>query len=232
MGIVSALFVVLLSISGLALHHSLSLGLNARFTNSDLLLNWYDIEVPDITLSYTVDEHSVSLIADALYFDDIRMPGVFSTLQGLVGTSFGYLAATDTQLILISEAGELIEILGSVHGVPQGIQHIQGSSNSADGTVYVSTRAAALQVNLNTLQWVNAEASIRSFNTLAKLDGDKTAAIQKDYGDSLLSWERLILDIHSGRVLGGMGVFLVDLMAILFVLMAMTGVWIWSRRRS
>ena len=191
MGIVSALFVVLLSISGLALHHSLSLGLNARFTNSDLLLNWYDIEVPDITLSYTVDEHSISLIADALYFDDIRIPGMFSTLQGLVGTSFGYL-----------------------------------------GTVYVSTREAALQVNLNTLQWVNAEASIRSFNTLAKLDGDKTAAIQKDYGDSLLSWERLILDIHSGRVLGGMGVFLVDLMAILFVLMAMTGVWIWSRRRS
>jgi uncharacterized iron-regulated membrane protein len=216
MGIVSALFVVLLSISGLVLHHSLSLGLDDRFTNSDLLLNWYDIEVPDITLSYTVGEHSVSLIADALYFDSIRVPGVFSTLQGLVGTSFGHLAATDTQLILISEAGELI----------------QGSSNSADDMIYVSTREAALQVNLDTLQWANAEASITNFSAPAKLAGDKTAAIQKDYGASLLSWERFILDIHSGRVLGNMGVFLVDLMAILFVFMALTGVWIWSCRRS
>jgi hypothetical protein len=232
MGIVSALFVVLLSISGLVLHHSLSLGLDDRFTNSDLLLNWYDIEVPDITLSYTVGEHSVSLIADALYFDSIRVPGVFSTLQGLVGTSFGHLAATDTQLILISEAGELIEVLGFVHGVPQGIQRIQGSSNSADDMIYVSTREAALQVNLDTLQWANAEASITNFSAPAKLAGDKTAAIQKDYGASLLSWERFILDIHSGRVLGNMGVFLVDLMAILFVFMAMTGVWIWSCRRS
>ena len=49
---------------------------------------------------------------------------------------------------------------------------------------------------------------------------------------SLISWERLLLDIHSGRVLGSLGVVLVDLMALLFMLMAASGVWIWSRRRN
>jgi len=41
-----------------------------------------------------------------------------------------------------------------------------------------------------------------------------------------------LLDIHSGRVLGSLGVVLVDLMALLFMLMAASGAWIWSRRRN
>ncbi|MBQ13009.1 MAG: hypothetical protein CMQ17_01195, partial [Gammaproteobacteria bacterium] len=58
------------------------------------------------------------------------------------------------------------------------------------------------------------------------------AAIREHYRSTLLSVERLVLDLHSGRIFGAAGALLVDIMAVLFMLMAATGVWIWLRRRS
>jgi hypothetical protein len=46
-----------------------------------------------------------------------------------------------------------------------------------------------------------------------------------------LPLERVILDIHSGRILGQAGVLLIDFMAILFLLLAMSGVWMWVKYR-
>jgi uncharacterized iron-regulated membrane protein len=56
-------------------------------------------------------------------------------------------------------------------------------------------------------------------------------AIQENYAGSLLNTERLI-DIHSGRIFGSVGALVVGIMAILFMPMAMTGVWMWVKRRS
>ena len=41
-----------------------------------------------------------------------------------------------------------------------------------------------------------------------------------------------MLDLHSGRILGSWGVYLVDAAAILFMLLAITGVWLWGKRRA
>jgi uncharacterized iron-regulated membrane protein len=47
-----------------------------------------------------------------------------------------------------------------------------------------------------------------------------------------LSLERVLLDLHSGRILGEAGVWLVDAAALLFLLLAGSGVWLWGRRRA
>ena len=54
-------------------------------------------------------------------------------------------------------------------------------------------------------------------------------AAYRGYG---LTLERVLLDLHSGRVLGSAGVLLVDAAAILFLLLAISGLWLWSRRRT
>jgi len=46
-----------------------------------------------------------------------------------------------------------------------------------------------------------------------------------------LPLERVILDIHSGRILGQAGVLLIDFMAVLFLLLAMSGAWMWFKYR-
>jgi uncharacterized iron-regulated membrane protein len=58
------------------------------------------------------------------------------------------------------------------------------------------------------------------------------AALAQAWRGTGLSLERVLLDIHSGRILGAWGIWLVDAAAVLFLVLAASGVWLWSRRRS
>lgn len=231
MGVVSALFIILLSFSGLILHHGSLFDLDKQFINSSRLLSWYDIEVPDISIAYRAGQHGVQLIAESIYFDSVRLPGSFPDLKGLVATDFGFVAASASQLLLLTDRGEIIEVLGRVNRVPTGIRRI-GSSHSAQ--LVLQTNVGLFDADLELLRWT------QSLSVESQLDWSESSPpelelrsqVQSDYAASLISWERLLLDIHSGRVLGSLGIVLVDLMALLFMLMAASGVWVWTRRRN
>jgi len=47
-----------------------------------------------------------------------------------------------------------------------------------------------------------------------------------------LPMERIMLDLHSGRILGRAGVYIMDAAAIGFLVLAASGVWLWVRRRT
>ena len=50
-----------------------------------------------------------------------------------------------------------------------------------------------------------------------------------------LSWERLLLDVHSGRLAGRIGVLLVDAIGVLLCALALSGIamwWLHRRRRQ
>ncbi len=231
MGIVSALFLIILSFSGLILHHGPALNLDNQFISSSRLLSWYEIEVPPVKIQYRAGQHGVQLIAESIYFDSDRLPGNFPDLKGLAATEFGFVAATSYQLLLLTDAGELIEVLGRVHLVPTGISRI-GSNSS--GRLVLQTAMDIIEADLDTLRWTQSTSPVSqlSWSESTAVGPELSAQIRADYAASLISWERLLLDIHSGRVLGSLGVVLVDLMALLFMLMAASGAWIWSRRRN
>lgn len=231
MGLLSALFVILLSASGLVIHNSSRLNLDQRFISSSAMLGWYGIEAPDISISFSEGEHRASLIADSIYLDSIRLADGLTTLTGLLETEFGFLIATSDQLILATAEYELIEVLGSVHGIPRGVVAI---GRGPEGELYLRNGEGIFSADLDALSWPPATVGQEQiqWNNASAPGAELAALIQSDYSSSLLSWERLILDIHSGRFLGGLGVVLVDIMALLFMFMAITGVWVWSRRRS
>jgi hypothetical protein len=49
------------------------------------------------------------------------------------------------------------------------------------------------------------------------------------YGKGV-SVEQLLIDIHNGRILGGIGVWLVDIISILLLVLSFTGLWMWGKR--
>ena len=51
-------------------------------------------------------------------------------------------------------------------------------------------------------------------------------------GQHGLPLERVLLDLHSGRIFGEAGVWLVDAAALLFLLLAGSGLWLWGRRHA
>jgi hypothetical protein len=230
MGLISALFLMLLSLTGLILHYSVGLRLDSRFIDSRALVNWYGIELPEISASYAAGNSRLSQLENRLFFNSNALPGNFPPLRGLVATDFGFAAASSNQLILLTDEGEIVEVLNSDYGVPAPINRL--ASNS-DGEIYLDAAAETWRADPDSLQFEAGSTlpATLAWSEASAIPEPLRQQILTDYAASLISWERVLLDIHSGRILGSLGVILVDVMAILFFLMAATGIWIWSRRR-
>jgi hypothetical protein len=56
----------------------------------------------------------------------------------------------------------------------------------------------------------------------------KVISIETAVGD--IHWERVLFDVHSGRLFGRYGPWLMDIMAVLFVVLAVSGL-VMARRR-
>lgn len=230
-GILSALFVILLSVSGFLLNHSSRFALDQQYIASPGMLEWYGIAVIEPASSFATGNQSVTHIADRIYFNTTALPGSFASVVGFIAVEFGFAIATADAIVLLTPDGELIEVLSDLHGLPQGISQI---GISQDERIYLRAQEGIFRANIDEPFFLLQDlppASIAWSEPVAPT-ADLLNRVRQDYAGSLLTWERLLLDIHSGRVLGSWGVVLVDIMALLFVFMAMTGVWIWFRRRS
>ena len=51
------------------------------------------------------------------------------------------------------------------------------------------------------------------------------------YRGNGLKLERVILDLHSGRIFGQYGVFIMDAAAIALLWLSLSGMWVWNSRR-
>ena len=55
-------------------------------------------------------------------------------------------------------------------------------------------------------------------------------AAKQRFRSQFLTLERIIVDGHSGRLFGLFGVLLMDLVAVLLILLSVSGVYIWLRK--
>ena len=127
MGLISALFVLVLSATGLLLHYTNALGLDQAAVGSPLLLSWYGIEAPQPDIAFETDNKIVVQIERKLFLAERPLVGEYSDLVGITGAPFGYVIATVDALLLTTEAGELIEVLSAEHGLPQPLTALSSS---------------------------------------------------------------------------------------------------------
>ena len=63
----------------------------------------------------------------------------------------------------------------------------------------------------------------------AALGADRLRELGRDYRGRVLTLERLMVDLHSGRLFGLGGTWLMDIVAALMVVLAVSGLWLWTR---
>ena len=229
MGIFAALFVIVLTITGLALNHTDELGLDSSTVQSDTLLDWYGIHAPEIKTGYRAGAHHVTEVGDHVYWDTAEIPGVYSPLIGVVENSGLMIIAVEGHLLLFTADGELIEQLGSAAGVPAGMRAI---GLTANGNLAIRAAHGYYQTSADFLEWNETDDLDAVWAHSEEPSLQLKQAIQASWRGSGLPMERVMLDLHSGRILGSWGVYLVDAAAILFLMLAVSGVWLWSKRRS
>jgi hypothetical protein len=223
------LFVILLATTGLLLNHTEDLALDSRHVQFGLLLDWYGIKVPDDINSYPAGSATVTAMGNRIYLNAVPISQEHAPLVGALEFSGLIVIATGEHLLLYSPKGDLVERLDATAGVPAGIQAL---GLTASGLPVVRSPEGYYQSDASFLEWRKVQIPDATWSLPAGAQPELVKALQQAYRGTGLSLERLLLDAHSGRILGAWGVYLVDAAAFVFLLLACSGVWLWHRRRA
>jgi len=228
-GISTAVFVIVLTVTGLVLNHTDELELDSSYIQADLLLDWYGIESSGKLTSYTSGPISVTAVNKQVFWGNEPLSHVSAPLTGLLVYKELVVIAAGGVLGLYTIGGELIEKLEHVAGVPTDIMAI---GITAQELVAIKTARGIYLTDDSMLEWRRADNPEVLWSEASPVPPGLEEALQARYRGIGLPMERVLLDLHSGRILGRAGVYLVDAAAILFLLLAISGIWLWTRRRA
>ena len=225
-GLTTAAFVITLSVTGLALNHTEQLDLDSTHVESELLLDWYGVRAPEGMTSYQAGPHTITAAGSHIYWNTTQLPGVQAPLVGAIAYAGLVVVAVPGKLLLFTPDGELVEQLDGAAGVPAGMQAI---GITPDNGLAIHAAHGYYRSNADFLEW--RDSLDANWASTVQPSQQLVQAIQAAYRGTGLSLERVMLDLHSGRILGTRGVYLVDTAAVLFLLLALSGIWLWGRRR-
>ncbi|MBP6683465.1 MAG: PepSY domain-containing protein [Halioglobus sp.] len=227
LGLVAAVFALLLAVSGIALNHTPELGLDRRFVDWPWLNRAYG-DLSSAPPAFQLGEQWLSRSADGrVYLDTREVAPCNGELVGALAAEGLVYAACARELLLITATGELVESITGSTGLPSPLTGI----GLAGGEVAVQAAG----------NWWLADLELADFSARApagevisqSASGHLPAQVREGIPApaAWLSWERLLLDVHSGRVLGRLGVLWVDLVGVLVSSLALSGIAMWWLRR-
>lgn len=228
-GVLAALFVAFMVLSGIVINHANDLGLDRKHVSQPLLLDWYGLSAPGALLSYDAGGDRLSFAGSQLYLNE---KPVASIVGGVGAVSAGELliAAGSDELLLLDHDGNLVERQpwASVDTAP-----IESIGLDANLDVVVKSGGRIWSADAELLSWqLDDEATAEArWATPAPVNGDLQEAIVRSYRGQGPSLERLLLDLHSGRFFGTFGVIVYDLLALVLGFLALSGLVLWWRSR-
>jgi len=232
-GLLAASFVLLLASTGLCLNHVSSWGFDRKALHSATLLGLYGMAEAGAVVSYPLAAGYVSESNGQLFQDDTEIARCDGAMVGVVRLAAvnpaQIIVACERQLLVFTPAFQLVEKVGSAHGLPAGVRRL----GVVAGQLLIDTSDGLVFANLNALSWTPVEEAPKA--TLWSVVGQASEGLRRALRDKVdreeITYERLLLDLHSGRILGEWGVYLVDVMALLFMLLSVSGIVIWHKSK-
>ena len=223
-GVYIAIFVIFLAASGIALNHTEKFRLNTTHVKLNWLLDLYQINPKSEPIGYLSSNNWAIQVGERLYFNNKEIVDGVHKLIGMTKIQDTYVIAYDGKLIILTTEGELLESLGGAEGVPAGMKNL-GTDNQEN--IVIESAHGYYQVNLNDLKWNEYDFLEAKWTSTSKITEPLKNDVLDQYRGTGLPIERVLLDLHSGRIFGSWGIYFVDLVAILFIIISITGIWMW-----
>lgn len=226
-GLFAAALVIILALTGIALEHTEDWSLDERFINSPIVLKRYGI-TPNPIQHYAINTHSISQSGNHLYLDEQALTHSSSTLCGAAKISLGFALCIDSAILLVDKHGHKLDLINSDLGLPDFPLGL-GSTSSQQLVLLGAQGNWLADADMLAWQRYNAKPSVE-ISPSAPNESLKTF-IEKHSISHEISWERLLLDLHSGRLFGSWGVYLMDIVSLAMIYLALSGIWVWWKRR-
>jgi len=230
-GLFALALIVILAITGIMLNHTEEFKLDETYVNNSWLLNWYGIEPEDTPVSYLVKNATTSHVISAwhkqLFFDNTAITKLEQTIHGAIGAEQFIVVALDNEIILLSYEGEFIERVST----SISFSNIQRLGMKYKRPVIETSEPLYYMADEHILDWdviMNEDIKWTEEYTLNDNEYEQLLVAYRGNG---LKLERVILDLHSGRIFGQYGVYLMDAVAIALLWLSLSGLWVWNSRR-
>ena len=226
-GVTIAIFILIIVATGIAINHADDFDLNKKYIQSEFILDFYNVKPKKKPVTFKTNEHWATLLGKRLYFDSDEVSNNVEKIIGMIPGEDGYVIAHDSNLSIVTKNGELLESLSGADGVPSGMKAL---GIDKQGNIVIHASHGYYVVNLNELEWNEYESWQAEWSETSSLPEQLQSELLNIYRGKGLTVERLILDLHSGRIAGTLGVYLIDLISIMLMFLAISGLWMWSRR--
>ena len=226
-GLIALVLVIILAITGIMLNHTEKLMLDNRYINNSWLLSWYGIEPEDQPVSFKVGDNIVSSLDNKLFFNDTVVSDLQQTMHGAMAGEQFIVIALDSAIILLTPEGEFIEHVSTSISFTNiqrlGMKYQRPVIETSDPLYYIADEHILdWDIIINEgIEWIQPY----------ELDEAEKEKLLTAYRGKGLKLERVILDLHSGRIFGEYGVYLMDAAAIALLWLSFSGLWVWSSRR-
>lgn len=218
--IFSGVFVVVI-LTGIGLNHTGGLKLDQRFITYAWLLDWYGMEPKGKPTAYQAEGWAISWDRH-LYWGGELIDPEGGPLRGAIALSDVRSVATSDALYLLTRSGALIERIEPPFLPPGTIQRIGQLSNR----LIVLTSGGTYRGDLDGGTWDEIEPTDEVvWSTSENLPEAERDAVLQAYRGQGVSVYRVMLDLHSGRLFGELGVWVVDASAVVLLFLVGTGVW-------
>jgi len=224
-GALVALFLLMLAVTGILLNHTLDLKLEERHLDWPWLLEHYGVAEVEADRVYLLEDNVVSQFAEQVFVDAKPVAKSLKPIIGGIYLDEITVVASDDALILLNSDGELIEEMGGTMGVPSHIQNI----GIFHGLPVLQTRNGMWRGDALLEQWEQISLQGVSWSEPTSMPGVVSDDLARYFYGQGVSIERFVLDLHNGHILGTIGVFLLDIIAILLIVLSFSGLWIWLR---
>lgn len=226
-GLAAALVLVLVTVTGLLLNHTSDLALGKKYVKQTAVLAFYGIQSPDLTSFQSGDQWLSGNKEDQLYLNGEFIGECRGALVGAL-THRDYLwLACRQQLMIFSRQGDLLDKITAAYGLPVPVQQF----GFCEGQLCISTEKRVFLINSEQITFSPLIANNPSWTRAAQLPGSIRNELIEKYRGQGLSWERVFLDVHSGRVFGTVGVWVVDIAAVLLFFLSLSGFVLWCQHR-
>ncbi|MBW8189883.1 PepSY domain-containing protein [Neiella marina] len=221
-GLFVALLALILCVTGVLLQHTERFKLDRTYLTAPWLLNWYNYPEPRVD-AIQLSQQQVRQIDDQILLAQTIVGQSKGQLWGAAETSETVLIASGHVLIWLTLDGEIIDVM------PTPIAEASSTLARTGEQFQIWTPNGWLIADPELSNW-QAGPDPGELPLAVEPSDFRQAALPPELSVGV-SLERLLLDLHSGRLFGFIGVLLMDLASIGLVLLAISGCWLWLRRR-
>ncbi|YCM46170.1 PepSY domain-containing protein [Verrucomicrobiaceae bacterium 227] len=227
LGLLAALPLLWLAISGVLLNHAATFGLNDRMVTSGWILRHYNQLPAGDPVGVLVGDRVIAGWDGLLFLDSKQLP-IQGELEGAAALKGQLVVATDEEIGIFDGSDELVLELDelSLPGVP-----VEGVSVQEDRLLVFSQS-----------QWYRLSEDFFTFEEFSELVSSTPpapleSALREELSEAIqtrrgMPLSRVILDAHSGSLFGWPGWVLTDLTAVSVVILTVLGLKLFPKRRS